>query len=86
MKSSNNLILSIVFLTVLLFINEIGSANSLEENEEKFKMPIMQSRTYRGICEDNRCSSACVAERFQHGFCYRKGRKPVCMCSNFNSK
>ncbi|KAL7119882.1 hypothetical protein ACP275_02G088900 [Erythranthe tilingii] len=81
MKSSNHFVLSIVFLMVLVFINDIGSANAAEENEEK--MLITKSKTYKGLCTAPKCMSTCKSERFLEGHCVSQGNTLVCFCSDF---
>ncbi|KAL7094396.1 hypothetical protein ACP275_11G101200 [Erythranthe tilingii] len=80
MRSSNNLILSALFLMVLLFINDIGLANGAGG-----EIRMQRSTTYKGfICIPAKCKSACKAEHFVDGFCAGKllsCKKRHCFCS-----
>ncbi|KAL7119878.1 hypothetical protein ACP275_02G088500 [Erythranthe tilingii] len=82
MKSSNHLILSFVFLMVLVFINDIGSANATEENQEKFLIRV--SKTYTGLCALPKCVSTCKSEGLLEGQCAPLGKRLVCLCSDFH--
>ncbi|KAL7119880.1 hypothetical protein ACP275_02G088700 [Erythranthe tilingii] len=82
MKSSNHLILSFVFLMVLVFINDIGSANAMEKNREKFLIRV--SKTYTGLCAFPKCMSTCKSEGLLEGRCVPLGKTLVCFCSDFH--
>ncbi|KAL8061441.1 hypothetical protein ABFS82_02G086500 [Erythranthe guttata] len=82
MKNSNHLILSIVFLMVLVFINDIGSANAMEENQEKIHIRV--SKTYTGLCVLPKCVSTCKSEGLLDGQCAPLAKTLVCLCSDFH--
>ncbi|KAL8038327.1 hypothetical protein ABFX02_11G099600 [Erythranthe guttata] len=77
MKSS---ILSVIFMMLLLFISDIGSANESEEKEEKLVVAI-QSKTYKGACRDAKCRSTCVSEGYKDGACFSIRTIKFCLCS-----
>ncbi|KAL8038324.1 hypothetical protein ABFX02_11G099300 [Erythranthe guttata] len=82
MRSSNNLILSALFLMMLLFINDIGLANGAGGETPRMQ----RSQTYKGfMCIPKKCKSACKGENWVNGFCAGKilsCKKRVCFCSN----
>ncbi|KAL7094398.1 hypothetical protein ACP275_11G101400 [Erythranthe tilingii] len=80
MKRSNNLILSVLFLMVLLFFNDIGVAKGEESPR------LVKSQTYGGFCKIEICKAACKSEGFEDGVCARRPRSHYksspCHCTN----
>ncbi|KAL8038328.1 hypothetical protein ABFX02_11G099700 [Erythranthe guttata] len=75
-----NSILIVVFMMLLLFISDIGSANESKGKEEKLIGGI-QSRIYKGVCQDAKCRSTCVSEGYNDGACFSlQNRKKNCVC------